>query len=345
MADMRHEARAVEREPLESIFLGGGTPSLMPPTLVARLLNEACRLWGFAPDIEITLEANPSSVEAGRFADLAIAGVNRVSLGVQSLRRDALQFLGRLHDEDEAKAALQTAQDHFDRVSFDLIYGRPGQSLDAWHAELQEALSVGTGHLSLYQLTIEPGTRFATDVRRGTLRPLDDDDAAALFHWTRAYMADTGMPAYEISNFGAPGEQSRHNLTYWHYRDYLGIGAGAHGRRGGIATQRHKKPENFLTAVIRRGHGIAEDEVLRPLDQAFEAILMGLRLSEGVCIAGLAARFNLDQDRIVDWRKARFMEGIDLLSINDYRIAISEKGFGVLDAIIRDLVPDLLVPA
>ena len=204
----------------------------MPPSLVADLLREAERLWGFDPAIEITLEANPSSVEAAKFADLAAVGVNRVSLGVQTLRDEALRFLGRLHGVEEALTALELAQSHFQRVSLDLIYARPGQSMADWRTELGDALALGTDHMSLYQLTIEPATRFATDVRRGMFEPLDDDNAADLFALTREMTVAAGLPAYEISNHARPGEESRHNLTYWRYQDYIGIGPGAHGRRG-----------------------------------------------------------------------------------------------------------------
>src|SRR5688572_28013841 len=208
LADMRHEAELAGGEPLTSIFFGGGTPSLMPPALVARLLAEAERLWTFAPGIEITLEGNPSSVEAANYAALAGAGINRASLGLQSLDDRALRFLGRLHDADEGLAALDVAQKHFARVSFDLIYALPGQTPDAWERELTRALGFGTGHLSLYQLTIEPGTRFATMVRQYRFEPLDDDAAADLFALTRSLTAARGLPAYEISNHAKPGERS-----------------------------------------------------------------------------------------------------------------------------------------
>ena len=213
LADMAHEAQLAGGEPLGSIFFGGGTPSLMPPSLVARLLAEAEKLWGFAEGIEITLEANPSSVEASKFADLATAGINRVSLGLQALNDEALHFLGRLHNVAEGLAALDVAQAHFARVTFDLIYARPEQTTAAWQAELARALSFGTGHLSLYQLTIEPGTRFATLVREGKFTPLDEDACADMFTLTRQMTASAGLPAYEISNHARAGEQSRHNLT------------------------------------------------------------------------------------------------------------------------------------
>ena len=282
LADMAHEAALTPGRMLGSIFFGGGTPSLMPPTTVARLIEAARGCWRTADDIEITLEANPSSVEAARFADLARAGVNRVSLGLQALDDSALAFLGRAHDVGEGLAALDTAQASFARVSFDLIYARPDQNLAAWEAELARALGFGTEHLSLYQLTIEPGTRFATLVREGKLKPLDPDLAADIFDTTRVMATAAGLPAYEISNHARIGAESRHNLTYWRYGDYVGIGPGAHGRRGRLATVRHKKPENWMAAVARNGHGLSVEDPLTPRDMAVEALLMGLRLREGV---------------------------------------------------------------
>jgi putative oxygen-independent coproporphyrinogen III oxidase len=282
LTDLAHEAAVGPRRPLTSIFFGGGTPSLMPPATVAALIEAAERQWGFAPDIEITLEANPSSVEAARFADLAAAGVNRVSLGLQALDDAALRFLGRAHGVAEGLAALDVAQRAFRRVTFDLIYARPDQSEAAWRAELDRALGFGTGHLSLYQLTIEPGTRFATLAAKGELTPVDPDHAATLFELTRDVTAAAGLPAYEVSNHARPGEESRHNLTYWRYEDYLGVGPGAHGRRGGHATVRARKPENWLGRIDTSAHGIGEEEPLDPLVQAREALVMGLRLEEGV---------------------------------------------------------------
>jgi oxygen-independent coproporphyrinogen-3 oxidase len=282
LADLAHEAAQTAGHRLTSIFFGGGTPSLMPPATVAALIEAAERHWGFADGIEITLEANPSSVEAARFADLARAGVNRVSLGLQSLDDEALHFLGRAHDVDEGLMALGTAQSVFGRVSFDLIYALPGQSAEAWAAELERALGFGTGHLSLYQLTIEPGTRFATLAAKGELVPADPDESAALYELTQDMTSAAGLPAYEISNHARSGEESRHNLAYWRYLPYAGIGPGAHGRRAGQATQRHKKPENWLAALARNGHGIVEERAIAPADQGIEALLMGLRLAEGI---------------------------------------------------------------
>src|SRR5687768_10184322 len=273
LADLRHEAEQLPGRKLSSIFFGGGTPSLMPPETVAAVIGEAEKYWGFTPGVEITLEANPSSVEAARFADLASAGVNRVSLGLQSLDDRALRFLGRAHDVAEGLAALETAQACFGRVSFDLIYALPGQSEAAWTEELERALGFGSGHLSLYQLTIGPGTRFAAMAARGELEPRDPDEAAGLYELTRAMTVDAGLPAYEISNHARPGEESRHNLGYWRHLDYAGIGPGAHGRRSALATRRHRKPENWLAAVARNGNGLEEEIPLEPRDRAVEALL------------------------------------------------------------------------
>ncbi len=345
LADMRAEAEPAGGERLASIFFGGGTPSLMPPQLVGDLLEEASKLWGLTDDIEITLEANPSSVEARNFADLADAGINRVSLGIQSLEDKALQWLGRLHGSLEALNALETAQNHFGRVSFDLIYALPGQTPNQWTDQLSRAISFGTSHLSLYQLTIEPGTRFATDVRRGVFEPLSDDEAAELFTITQELSNAAGLTAYETSNHAKPGEESQHNLTYWRYQDYAGIGPGAHGRRGGFATTRHKKPENFLNAVAERGHGIAEQRMLKPTEQAAEALLMGLRLAEGIDLTALESRFAIPRaDLIVEAKLAQYAE-LGLLWQDGSRIGVTTKGSPLLDALLAELVADDLVAA
>jgi len=338
LADMAHEAAQTPGRTLGSIFFGGGTPSLMPPATVAALIDAAQAHWGFAPDIEITLEANPSSVEAARFADLALAGVNRVSLGLQALDDETLHFLGRAHGVDEGLAALATAQAAFDRVSFDLIYARPGQSLAAWEAELARALSLGTGHLSLYQLTIEPGTRFATLAAQGKLPPVDPDHGADLFELTRSQTAAAGMPAYEISNHACPGQQSRHNLTYWRYGDYAGIGPGAHGRRGSCAHIRHKKPENWLAAVGRNGHGIQSETPLAPAERASEALLMGLRLGEGVDLARIVAMSGIAADALVDPVTTARLAGHGLVSRTGSRLTVTDAGMPVLDRVLAEIV-------
>jgi len=336
LADLAHEARLTPGGPLGSIFFGGGTPSLMPPATVAALIEAAEAHWGFAPDIEITLEANPSSVEAARFADLASAGVNRVSLGLQSLDDTRLAFLGRAHDVPEGLMALGTAQSVFSRVSFDLIYALPGQSAEDWAAELDEALSFGTDHLSLYQLTIEPGTRFATLAAKGELTPADPDEGAALYELTQARTEAAGLPAYEVSNHARPGEESRHNLTYWRYQDYAGIGPGAHGRRGGVATQRHRKPENWLGAVAAHGHGIGEETRIAPAERGIEALLMGLRLSEGVDLDRLA---ELSGNDPVDRTAIARLAGQGLLTIERERLSATPAGRLVLNSVLAEIVP------
>ncbi len=340
LADLAHEAALLPGRRLGSIFFGGGTPSLMPPKTVAALIAAAEDAWGFDGDIEITLEANPSSVEAARFADLAAAGVNRVSLGLQALDDSALKFLGRAHGVAEGLAALDTAQAHFGRVSFDLIYARPGQSAAAWEAELARAIGFGTEHLSLYQLTIEPGTRFATEAAAGRLTIPGDEEAASLFEATRAMAAAAGLPAYEVSNHARPGAESRHNLTYWRYRDYAGIGPGAHGRRGGMATMRHKKPENWLNAMARNGHGIEIEEALTPSSRRAEALLMGLRLGEGVDLARVAALSGEAVETVVDARAAATLFAEGLIVRDGPRLRATEAGMLVLNAIIAALVPD-----
>jgi oxygen-independent coproporphyrinogen-3 oxidase len=338
IADMAHEAALTPGRRLGSIFFGGGTPSLMAPATVAAVLAAAERHWGFAPDIEITLEANPSSVEAANFRALADAGVNRVSLGLQALDEHALAFLGRVHSLSESLAALDVAQACFDRVSIDLIYARPGQDEAAWMAELHRALGFGTGHLSLYQLTIEPGTRFAALADKGHLPTLDPDAAAALFEATRSVTAAAGRPAYEVSNHAAPGQQSRHNLAYWRYRDYVGVGPGAHGRRGEAATVRHRKPENWLAAVARNGHGLAEEEPLTAAIRAREALVMGLRLGEGVDLAALARDTGLSTTTIVDEAAVARLAGYGLVRRTGDRLTVREAGMLLLDAILAEVV-------
>lgn len=314
----------------------------MDPRLVAMLIEEANALWGLADHCEITLEANPSSVEASRFADLALAGVNRVSLGLQSLDDQTLKFLGRAHDVKEGLAALDTAQQNFTRVSFDLIYARPSQSLENWQSELEKALSFGTDHLSLYQLTIEPGTRFETLVRTGALVPADDDHCADMFELTQQLTAAAGVPAYEISNHAKPGQESRHNLCYWRYDDYVGIGPGAHGRRLNMATERHKKPENFLSAVERNGNGLKVEQALSPQVRAMEALMMGLRLAEGVDLAALTMKTGLAVAEMIDGAEVQKLADIGFIESSTDRLAIAPKGMPLLDAILPKVIADEL---
>ena len=338
LTDLAYEAAQLPRRRLSSIFFGGGTPSLMPPATVAAIIVAAENTWGFEPGIEITLEANPSSVEAARFADLAAAGVNRVSLGLQALDDSALKFLGRAHDVDEGLAALATAQANFKRVSFDLIYARPDQTLADWEAELTRAISFGTEHLSLYQLTIEPGTRFATEAAAGRLQVPDADFGADLFEVTRAMTSAAGLPAYEISNHAKPGAESRHNLIYWRYTDYAGIGPGAHGRRGGIATVRHKKPENWMSAITRNGNGAESETPLAPAMRQTEAMLMGLRLGEGVDLARIAALGDDAIDAVIDANAAAALEREGLIVRDGMRLRATDRGMPVLNAILAALI-------
>ena len=335
LADLAHEARLLSGRRLTSIFFGGGTPSLMEPATVEALILAAAGHWEVGRDTEITLEANPNSVEASRFADLASAGVNRLSLGLQSFDDKALTFLGRAHCAREGFGALEIAQKNFRRVSFDLIYALPGETEDSWSATLAQALSLGTSHLSLYQLTIEPGTRFAAMAARRELEPLDADTAAALYELTDAMTSAAGMPAYEISNYARAGRESRHNLTYWRYGDYAGIGPGAHGRRLGMRTVRHKKPENFLSALARNEHGIGEEAPLAPVEAADEALVMGLRLREGVDADAIATRFGLEE--IVDWRRVDRLVNSGHLSRENARIQLTANGRLVLDYILGEI--------
>lgn len=342
LLDLRHEYKVNGNRRISSVFFGGGTPSLMAPRLVAKLIEETDTLWGLDERCEITLEANPSSVEASRFADLANAGVNRVSLGLQSLDDQVLEFLGRAHNVKEGLAALETAQQNFTRVSFDLIYARPDQSLKNWQSELEKALSFGTDHLSLYQLTIEPGTRFETLVRTGALVPADDDHCADMFELTQDLTRAAGLPAYEISNHARPSQESRHNLTYWRYEDYVGIGPGAHGRRLDSATERHKKPENFLSAVERNGNGLKVEQALSPQVRAMEALMMGLRLAEGVNLTALESKTGLAVSAMIDLQEVQKLTEIQLIKSIDDRLTITSKGMPLLDAILPKVIADVL---
>jgi putative oxygen-independent coproporphyrinogen III oxidase len=288
------------RPPVDTIFFGGGTPSLMSGDSVGRILQKIASLWPMANDAEITLEANPASTDAARFADYRAAGVNRVSLGVQALNDTDLKKLGRLHDVAEAKAALKLAMSQFERVSLDLIYARPDQTDAQWRSELQEALSFGTDHLSLYQLTIEPETPYALLHRKGELKIPDDDLAAGLYETTQELTEAAGLPAYEISNHARPGQESRHNLVYWRYGDYAGVGPGAHGRLSlngaRTATAAIKLPERWHDTVSKSGQGFAEMTPISNAEAAREHLLMNLRLAEGIDLAAYEERWGTRPD-------------------------------------------------
>lgn len=303
LRELAHWGEQTPGRKVGSIFFGGGTPSLMAPGTVGTILDAIARHWRIDAATEITLEANPSSVEANRFRGYRAAGVNRVSLGVQSLHDGDLRALGRIHTVDEARAALGVARDTFDRFSFDLIYARAGQTPDAWRRELQQALSFGSDHLSLYQLTIEPETPFAALHARGRLKVPDADLALALYEITQEATERAGLPAYEISNHARPGQECRHNLLYWRYGEYAGIGPGAHGRVV-LAGERHatsteRQPEAWLAHVEREGHGATGIVALSAEEQADEALLMGLRLGEGIDLGAVAAIGGLAPDRKV----------------------------------------------
>ena len=337
LADLAAEAARTPGRTVGSIFFGGGTPSLMDPATVAAVIDAVAGHWRVDADVEITLEANPSSVEAGRFAGFAAAGVNRVSLGLQALDDAALGKLGRPHDVAAGLAALDVAQACFPRVSIDLIYDRPGQTCAAWEAELRCALGFGTGHLSLYGLTIEPGTRFATDHAKGRLVLPSDDTSADLFALTAALTEAAGRPAYEVSNHARAGEASRHNLAYWTYADYVGVGPGAHGRRDGAATVRHRKPENWLAAVVAHGHGIGKERPLAPAERAGEALLMGLRLTDGIDRARFADRTGRALADCVDAGGLARMGALGLVVDDARGLRLTAAGRPLLNAVLAEL--------
>jgi oxygen-independent coproporphyrinogen-3 oxidase len=331
--------------PAVSVFFGGGTPSLMPPATVAAALDEIDRRFGLAADCEITLEANPSSVEASRFRDFRAAGVNRLSLGVQSFDDAALRFLGRAHDAAEGLAAIGTARAVFGRFSFDLIYALPEQTGPAWRAELARALDLAAGHLSLYQLTIEPNTGFAGAVRRGAWTPMDDDRAADFFETTQEICAAAGLPAYETSNHAAPGQESRHNLAYWRYGSWIGVGPGAHGRPVSAGGERHaasnvRKPERWLAEIEAGGGASSEFRPLSPREQAEEAMMMGLRLAEGVDLAAISRSTGIAPDRIVDADAADAFLAHGMIAWEDDRLSVLPAGRLLLDSITGRLIAD-----
>lgn len=342
LRDIDHQADRLAGRRVGSIFFGGGTPSLMPPETVAAVIDRIVARWPLRERVEITLEANPTSVEAARFAAAAAAGVNRISLGVQALDPAALRFLGRQHGVDEALAAVGLAHRHAGRVSFDLIYARPGQGLADWRAELGRALALADGHLSLYQLTIEEGTAFHLAAARGTLTLPDDETGAALYEATQAMCAEAGLPAYEISNHAAPGHECRHNLIYWRGGEYAGIGPGAHGRirHGGAwrATAQTRRPEDWLAAVERAGHAIETDVAIDADARAEERLMMGLRLVEGVDLAGFAADIGR---ALPDWIGAARLRPLltdGYLALDETCLRATPKGRQVLNAVLARLL-------
>lgn len=330
-----------ERE-IATIYFGGGTPSLMNAATIAAILNKIAALWKVQQNCEITLEANPSSSESAKFQAFRAAGVNRLSLGVQALNDADLRFLGRPHDQNAAREALEIAQKTFDRVSFDLIYARPQQTPAAWAAELREALAFGVGHLSLYQLTVEEGTPFAKRARGGEVLTAGEDTAVALFEMTQELMTQAGLPAYEISNHARAGQESRHNLTYWHYGDYIGIGPGAHGRycaagqRWASANLRH--PDAWRAQVMAQGEGAETREMLESAAAQREALMMGLRLASGIDRASWRAKFGGDVADFLDAEKLGALQREGLLTLTDAHLAATAMGRQRLNAVLGFLV-------
>jgi putative oxygen-independent coproporphyrinogen III oxidase len=337
-SELTYMAALAPGREVRSIFLGGGTPSLMDPATVGLILDEVARHWSIASDVEVTMEANPSSVEAERFRGYRAAGVNRLSLGVQALNDADLKSLGRLHDVAQALKAIETARSTFERISFDLIYARPEQTVAGWRAELVQAVKLAADHISVYQLTIEEGTRFADLYRAGKLIVPSEDTAADLYEATHEILDAAGLPAYEISNHARPGSESRHNLIYWRYGEYVGVGPGAHGRLaladGRHATATEKLPERWLELVDAKSHGMVVDDLLTLEEQADEFLLMGLRLKEGIDLA----RYETLSGRSLDLSRLADLIGHGLMETTDgRRVRATASGFAVLDAVVADL--------
>jgi oxygen-independent coproporphyrinogen-3 oxidase len=339
--ELEHYAAMLPERTITSIFFGGGTPSLMEARTVESVLQAIAHLWRVDADVEITLEANPSSSEADKFADFRKAGVNRLSLGVQSLDTDALKFLGRAHDADEAKHAIALAARHFPRFSFDLIYARQGQTPQMWQKELREALTLAGDHLSLYQLTIEPHTQFHTRARRGESLTAIDTHAVAMFEATNATMEQAGLPAYEISNYARAGQESRHNLTYWHYRDYIGIGPGAHGRYQNdpmrYATENHKAPDIWLAEGAARGHGVKIRSALDTGTAMREALMMGLRLRTGIDLEEWAQKFPTPLPQFLAAEKLARLQQEKYIALDAKNLRATGAGLQRLNAVLAYL--------
>ena len=337
-AEIAATAARVPGRTVSTIFFGGGTPSLMQPGTVGAILEAIAKQWSIAPDVEVTLEANPTSVEATRFRGYRAAGVNRVSLGVQALNDAELKTLGRLHTAQEALDAVAIARKVFERYSFDLIYARPGQTPQAWTSELKRAIAEAAEHLSLYQLTIEQDTPFAALHAAGKLVTPDEDVARALYDTTQEVCSAAGLPAYEISNHARPGAECRHNLVYWRGHEYAGIGPGAHGRldiageRRATATER--RPEAWLMRVEALGHGVVTDETLSHVEIADEFLMMGLRLAEGID----PARYEQLAGRPIDERRIAILREEGAVEVTpEGRLRVTQSGFPVLDAVVADL--------
>ena len=343
LAELDHYGIKTKGRRLDSVFFGGGTPSLMPPAIAAALLDKLAEYWVVPADIEVTLEANPSSIEARKFADFRAAGVNRVSVGIQSFDDTALRFLGRAHSAEEASQAITIAQQSFDRVSFDLIYALPGQTRAAWAAELSAALSRGTGHLSLYQLTIEKGTPFYSDHRKGVFALPEEDLAADLYELTGEMTSNAGLRAYEVSNYARLGQESRHNLVYWRGGDYIGVGPGAHGRltlQGErLRTEQVPGPSGWLSAVAADGHATRVCDPVGKTEQIDEFLMMGLRLADGIDRALFAEIVGRPLEECIDMAKALLLQEAGLLTSDERGLRATTAGMQRLNAIIAAISP------
>ncbi|MGB0631094.1 MAG: radical SAM family heme chaperone HemW [Alphaproteobacteria bacterium] len=344
LAELDYYGTKTKGRRLETVFFGGGTPSLMPPKTAAAVLDALSTYWSLAPDMEITLEANPSSVEAGKFADFRAAGVNRVSVGVQSFDDTALRFLGRAHGADEAREAVTLAKQTFDRVSFDLIYALPGQQPEDWARQLEEAVAFDTGHLSLYQLTIEKGTAFFTDHRNGAFYLPDDELAADLYELTSETLSKKELNGYEVSNYAARGQESRHNLIYWRGGDYIGIGPGAHGRVTindlHYRTEQIPLPANWLSAVAAAGHASRVSDIITQPELMIERLIMGLRLAAGIDRRLFARITGTPLEKSINRARAAALQDAGLIEIDDAGLRATPPGRMRLNALIEALVPE-----
>ena len=340
--ELDHYAAQTPKRKVTSIFFGGGTPSLMSPKTVEAAINAVARNWTLSPDSEITLEANPTSVESGKFRDFRAGGVNRVSLGVQALGDADLKFLGRQHSASEALHAVELAAFFFPRFTFDLIYARPEQTPQSWQAELKQALSFSSAHLSLYQLTIEPGTAFHTLYQRGAFVLPDEDEKGALYETTQELMEGAGMPAYEISNHAKIGQESRHNLTYWRYGDYVGVGPGAHGRLTlegkKIATRTHRAPEIWLEQVEKTGSAAHPSENVDAKARGQELLMMGLRLLEGVPLARIEEETGMRAQEFLDQKQLSFLIEGGFISADAHVLKATQTGRQMLDKVLERLL-------
>jgi putative oxygen-independent coproporphyrinogen III oxidase len=341
-AELEYYAAFFKDRTVTSIFFGGGTPSLMEADTLGLILETIRKHWKLSDTIEITCEANPTSVEAQKFIDFQAVGINRLSLGVQSFDNEALKFLGRAHDAGQARRAIELAAQHFPRFSFDLIYARKDQTLASWKKELSEALTLAQGHLSLYQLTIEPNTQFYTLSNRGEILTAPDEEAARMFEATQDILMKAGLPAYEISNHAVPGAESHHNLTYWHYKDYIGVGPGAHGRyqfQGQrFATEDHRSPDVWLRHVREQGHGVRVADDINPVTSMREALMMGLRLTKGIDFRDWDEKFSDPLTRFLPSQKMERLKSEGYLETSEHALMATHAGRQRLNAVLNYLL-------